>query len=70
MLGGTGTVVNSALGAIGIAAMRNALNLIGVHPYVQNLLLGFLIILIVALNVILQKRRAIEQEPFNIRRAS
>ena len=38
MLGGTGTVVNSAL--------------------------------IVALNVILQKRRAVEQEPFNIRRAS
>ena len=70
MLGGTGTVVNSALGAIGIAAMRNALNLIGVHPYVQNLLLGVLIILIVALNVILQKRRAVEQEPFNIRRAS
>ena len=29
-----------------------------------------LIILIVALNVILQKRRAVEQEPFNIRRAS
>ena len=50
--------------------MRNALNLIGVHPYVQNLLLGVLIILIVALNVILQKRRAVEQEPFNIRRAS
>ena len=43
MLGGTGTVVNSALGAIGIAAMRNALNLIGVQPYVQNLLLGVLI---------------------------
>ena len=68
MLGGTGTVVNSALGAIGIAAMRNALNLIGVHPYVQ--ILGVLIILIVALNVILQKRRAVGQEPFNIRRAS
>ena len=69
MLGGSGTIVNSTLGAIGIAAMRNALNLIGVHPYIQNLLLGSLIIFIVAVNVFLKKREAKNQEIFNIRRA-
>ena len=69
MLGGSGTVINSALGAIGIAAMRNALNLLGLHPYVQNLLLGTLIILIVAVNVLLKQREKRQQEGFNIRRA-
>lgn len=69
MLGGSGTIINSTLGAIGIAAMRNALNLIGVHPYIQNLLLGSLIIFIVTVNVFLKKREAKSQEIFNIRRA-
>lgn len=69
MLGGSGTILNSALGAIGIAAMRNALNLLGIHPYVQNLLLGTLIVLIVALNVWIKKKEARQQENFNVRRA-
>ena len=69
MLGGEGTIVKSALGAIGIAAMRNALNLMGFHPYVQNLLLGTMIILIVAINVLLGIRASKKQEIFNSRRA-
>ncbi len=69
MLGGSGTVVNSALGAVGIAAMRNALNLLGLHPYVQNLVLGSLIIFIVAVNVLLKRRERRQQESFHIRRA-
>ena len=68
MMGGEGTVGHSALGAIGIAAMRNALNLLGLHPYIQNLLLGSLIILIVALNVVLKLRENREQEIFNVRK--
>ncbi len=69
MLGGSGTILNSALGAVGIAAMRNGLNLIGIHPYIQNLLLGTLIIFIVAVNVFLKKREAKKQEIFQLRRA-
>lgn len=55
MAGGEGKVYFSLLGALVIGFLRNALNLIGLHPYYQNLIVGVLIIAIVAFSM--QKRR-------------
>ena len=48
MAGGEGKVYNAIIGALIIGFLRNALNLIGLHPYYQNLIVGVLIISIVA----------------------
>jgi len=51
MAGGEGKVYNALLGALLIGFLRNALNLIGLHPYYQNLIVGVLIIAIVAFSM-------------------
>lgn len=55
-LGGYGKTVNTVLGAIVIAALRNILNLLGIHPFMQNLILGSLIIGIVAVSIWIKNR--------------
>lgn len=51
MAGGEGKVYLSLLGALFIGFLRNALNLLGLHPFYQNLVIGFLIIVIVAVSI-------------------
>ena len=49
LAGGKGHLWAAALGALFLAALKNVLNLIGVEPFMQNLVLGCLIILAVIL---------------------
>ena len=51
MAGGEGKVYYALLGALIIGFLRNALNMIGLHPYYQNLIVGVLIISIVAVSM-------------------
>ncbi len=60
MLGGEGKVYLALVGALIIGVQRNVLNLLGIHPFYQNIFVGIIIIVIVALNIN-QKRRTIEQ---------
>jgi ribose transport system permease protein len=58
MLGGEGSVVFSVLGALLIGTLRNGLNMLRIHPFVQNLIVGILIIGIVAVSI-QRKQRAV-----------
>jgi len=60
MLGGEGKVYFALVGALIIGVQRNVLNLLGIHPFYQNIFVGIIIIVIVAVNIH-QKRRTIEQ---------
>ena len=57
MAGGEGKVYNAIIGALIIGFLRNALNLIGLHPYYQNLIVGVLIISIVAYSIYQRRKR-------------
>lgn len=60
MLGGEGMVYCSLVGALIIGVQRNVLNLLGIHPFYQNIFIGIIIIVIVAVNLH-KKNRAMEQ---------
>lgn len=60
MMGGEGKIYLSLVGAIVIGLLRNALNLLGIHPFYQNIIVGFLIIVVVAITIT-NKNRKIEQ---------
>ena len=57
MAGGEGKVYNAVIGALIIGFLRNALNLIGLHPYYQNLIVGVLIISIVAYSMYQRRKK-------------
>lgn len=48
--GGRGTIVGTFLGAVLIGVLRNGLNLLNVNSYVQQLLVGFVILITVLLD--------------------
>lgn len=56
MAGGEGKVYLSLVGALAIGFLRNALNLLGIHPFYQNIVVGAIIILIVAVSIMSKKR--------------
>ena len=49
--GGEGKVINSVIGAVLIGVIRNSLNLLGLHPFMQNVAVGSVIIVIVAISI-------------------
>lgn len=57
MMGGEGKVVMSLVGALIIGCVRNALNLLGVHPFYQNIFVGAIIIIVVAVNIYSKNRK-------------
>lgn len=59
MAGGEGKVYLALVGALVIGLLRNALNLLGIHPFYQNIVIGILIIAIVAVSIT-SKNREIE----------
>lgn len=59
MAGGEGNVCFALLGALVIGLLRNALNLLGLHPFYQNIVIGSIIILIVAVSI---NKRRVEEE--------
>jgi ribose transport system permease protein len=55
--GGEGSVLGAFLGALFMAVLANALNLLGVDVYWQNLVTGALLILAVVVDVVNEKRK-------------
>lgn len=51
MAGGEGKVYLSLIGALLIGFLRNGLNLYGLHPFYQNLVIGVIMIVIVAVSI-------------------
>jgi ribose/xylose/arabinose/galactoside ABC-type transport system permease subunit len=51
MAGGEGKIYMALAGALVIGFLRNALNLLGMHPFYQNIIVGVIIILIVAMSI-------------------
>lgn len=51
MLGGEGKAWMSVFGALIIGFLRNALDMLGIHPYFQNLAIGTAIIIVVGISV-------------------
>jgi ribose/xylose/arabinose/galactoside ABC-type transport system permease subunit len=60
MAGGEGRIYMSLAGALVIGLLRNALNLLGMHPFYQNIIVGVIIILIVAVSIN-SRRRELER---------
>lgn len=58
MSGGEGKIANAAMGAIIISALRTTLNLLMVNTYVQNLLVGSILIIIVAVTTYVRRKSA------------
>ena len=56
MAGGEGKVYFALGGALTLGFLRNALNLIGLHPYYQNLIVGALLIIIVGISMYRRKK--------------
>lgn len=55
--GGTGSIIGAVIGALLIAVIRNGMVLLGVSIYMQGIVTGFVIILAVALDYIIKRRR-------------
>ncbi|AYO31335.1 ABC transporter permease [Biomaibacter acetigenes] len=51
MMGGEGKIPLSLVGALIIGCARNALNLLGIHPFFQNIIVGTIIIIVVAVSI-------------------
>lgn len=56
LAGGRGSVPMAVLGALIIGCLRNVLDLIGVHPFMQNVFIGSIIIVIVFLSGMVHRR--------------
>jgi ribose transport system permease protein len=56
LLGGEGTVVGTLIGALIMAVLRNGLNLLGVSSFIQQVVIGSVIILAVLIDMALKKR--------------
>ncbi len=60
MMGGEGKIYLALVGALVIGLVRNALNMLGMHPFYQNIIIGAIIIIVVALSV-WNKNKAIKE---------
>ena len=56
MNGGKGTIIGTLMGALLLGVLNNGLNLIGINPYVQNVIKG--IIILIAIYVCSEKKKA------------
>jgi ribose transport system permease protein len=57
LVGGSGRVTGTIVGVLIIGVLRNGLNLLGVSPFIQQIVIGLVIALAVAIDV-LRRRRA------------
>jgi ribose/xylose/arabinose/galactoside ABC-type transport system permease subunit len=58
LLGGSGSVAGTLVGALIMATLRNGLNLLGVSSYVQQVAIGVVIVAAVLVDVGLRRRAA------------
>ncbi len=56
MNGGKGTIIGTLMGALLLGVLNNGLNLIGINPYVQNVIKG--VIILIAIYVGSEKKKA------------
>jgi len=56
LLGGTGSIVGTLIGALIMAVLRNGLNLLGVSSYVQQIAIGTVIVAAVLIDMTLRRR--------------
>jgi ribose/xylose/arabinose/galactoside ABC-type transport system permease subunit len=59
LAGGEGRVAMAVAGALIIGSVRNVLDLLGVHPFYQNVFVGTIIILVVFASGVSRQRRAV-----------
>ena len=59
LAGGHGKVIGTLIGAFIIAVIQNGMNLTGVEPYTQNVVLGLLILAAVLLDMLKRKGTAL-----------
>ncbi len=56
LTGGVGTVTGATIGALLMAVLENGCNLLGISPFVQRIVIGTLIVAVVALDTLRQRR--------------
>jgi ribose/xylose/arabinose/galactoside ABC-type transport system permease subunit len=56
LLGGEGTVAGTLIGALIMAVLRNGLNLLGVSSFIQQIVIGSVIIVAVLIDMALKRR--------------
>ena len=64
LMGGEGKVIAAFFGAIIISILRNALNMLGMYPFYQNIFVGCILIIVVAISIISKTRRIDESKIF------
>ena len=64
MIGGEGKIYFALVGALIIGFLRNALNMLGMHPFYQNIIIGTLIIAVVAVSVWNKMKKIKESKTF------
>lgn len=57
LMGGEGTVLGTLIGALIMGVLRNGLNLLGVSSFIQQIVIGSVIIIAVLLDMALKKQR-------------
>ena len=57
LMGGEGTIVGTLIGALIMGVLRNGLNLLGVSSFIQQIVIGSVIILAVLMDMALKKKR-------------
>ncbi len=56
LMGGEGTIFGTLIGALIMGVLRNGLNLLGISSYIQDIVIGSVIVLAVLLDMALKKR--------------
>ncbi len=57
LMGGEGTVLGTLIGALIMGVLRNGLNLLGVSSFIQQIVIGSVIIIAVLMDMALKKQR-------------
>ena len=55
LFGGEGLIIGTLIGAIIMGVLRNALNLLNVSTYLQQVVIGFVIVTMVSISILRQK---------------
>lgn len=64
LMGGEGKIYLAFVGAMVIGLVRNALNMLGMHPFYQNVIIGAIIIIVVAVSVWNKNKNIKESKTF------
>jgi len=56
-MGGQGSVIGTLIGAFIVGVLRNGLNLLGVSSFIQQVVVGSVIIIAVLMDMALKKQR-------------